>query len=745
MNTPYMRGQSPPPDLPLGRYIPPIPGGMVTDWCREILGPNEWVLDPFGFNPMLPVEVARAGHPVLVAANNPINAFMLKVIASAPMEEEFIAALQDLAISEKGDERMEPYIRSLYQVNCADCKQQIEADAFLWKKGSDQPYASVVACPFCGARGEQTLEGANIQKPQPLPQKHLHFARALNRIADIDDPIRNQVESALNAYPSRPLIILQTLINRLENLDQTPRRRDLLIALILSTADQGNTLWAYPTPRERPRQIVVPPVYQEKNLWKVMEDAISTWQVINEPLPVSTWEGKPEDPQGIFLFSGRFRELGFDDYNDFISAVISAIPRPNQAFWTMSALWSGWLWGKEAVTPIRQVLSRQRYDWNWHTNALSFVFDGLHSMPTASKKVLGIVAEAEPMLLLAALLAADQCDFRLAQFAQSLDDQIAQCVWERNPLPVLSEKPEPAFNMARLAIRDYLSEKGEPATYQEIHTAALTKLAMHNSLALDIFMENTNQAASETQKWLEALFQKGGELLRVGGGGASIETGDWWLSDPESIQPPLIDRIEEQVVRHLVKEGEIIASDLKDVIYQNFPGIFTPEDDVILNCLESYAELIDKKSHTWKLRESEVPAKRNSDIALTRSYVEQIGERLNYQVISQDPILWQTEGNLTPNFCFHVFSSAILSKHIEKGALAADFNVLVIPENRLNLLAYKQERDPLIKNLLSQDYLIVKFPLIRDLHANPLLTRDLFMEQIQVEPPEYSSSQLALF
>jgi hypothetical protein len=262
---------------------------------------------------------------------------------------------------------------------------------------------------------------------------------------------------------------------------------------------------------------------------------------------------------------------------------------------------------------------------------------------------------------------------------------------------------------------------------------------------LDIFLENPNQSASETQKWLESLFQIGGELTRIGESGTSIESGDWWLSDPASVEAPLIDRIEEQIVRHLVKGGETTASKLKDEIYQNFPGIFTPEDDVILNCLESYADLIDENSHIWKLRESELPNKRNSDIALIRSQIEQIGKRLNYQVINQDPILWQAKGSSKPKFCFHVFSSAILSKHIDQGALAVEFNVLVIPEKRLNLLAYKQQRNPLIKNSLNQDYLIVKFPLISDLHANPLLTHDLFMEQIRVEPPEYRSSQLALF
>jgi hypothetical protein len=71
--------------------------------------------------------------------------------------------------------------------------------------------------------------------------------------------------------------------------------------------------------------------------------------------------------------------------------------------------------------------------------------------------------------------------------------------------------------------------------------------------------------------------------------------------------------------------------------------------------------------------------------------------------------------------------------------------VLVIPGSRANLLAYKQQRDPLLRRKLDQNFLIMKFRLVRDLEANSLLSRELFKEQILADPPEYQTSQLALF
>jgi hypothetical protein len=745
MNVPYLTGHSTPPELPLGRFIPPIPAGMVSNWCHETLNPGDWVLDPFGFNPIIPIEIAQSGHPVLVAVNNPIHAFMLNILASAPEKEELVAALQDLAIASKGDERMEPYLRRLYRILCADCKRPIEADTFLWKKGEDEPYAAIVNCPFCGARGEQTLTDQSKASLPPLPPKQLHFARALNRIADVNDPLRSQVENALNTYPTRPLIILQTIINRLETLEQSPRRQDLLTALILSAADHGNTLWAYPSPRERPRQLVVPSVYQEKNLWKVLESAIATWQVFSSPVPVSDWEGFPAEPKGIYLYQGRFKEIQLGDKQNLISAVLTAIPRPNQAFWTLSALWTGWLWGKESVTPIRQVLSRQRYDWNWHENALIFLFDAIYDLPNASNLFIGLVAEKEPMLLLAALLAANHSGFHLKTYAQSIDDQIAQCVWERTPDLLHSTRPEEAKEIAGRAIKDYLRTKGEPADYDLVHTAMISGLAHQNKLAIDIFLQNANQATSETQKWLESHLTNNRDLVRINGTPTSLETGDWWLSNPENADSPLIDQVEEQIVRFLIDQQEMTAKALKDHIYQTFKGIFTPEDDILLNCLESYADLIDDEKHLWRLRDSEQPSIRQKDVAEIRAALGDIANTLKYSLSGEDPIFWQTDDQSSPSYSFQVFSSAMISKHLIKPANKAPKNILILPGSRANLLAFKQQRDPILKQRLQEDYLVVKFRLIRDLKANPLLTRELFMEQIQVDPPEYHSSQLALF
>ena len=746
MNLPYIPGQRPPPDLPLGRFLPPIPPGMVSAWCKANLSPGEMILEPFGFNPLIPIELVAAGFPVLVTANNPIYAFLIRILASAPSEEELVAALQDLATASKGEDRMEPYIRSLYQVQCADCGTLIEADAFLWKKEEDQPYAAIVECPSCGAKGEQALDENTLASLTDLPPARLHQARALNRIAGQDDPLRAQVQNALGTYPTRPLIILQTIINKLDSIDQSPRRRDLLTALILSAADLGNTLWAHPTPRERPRQLVIPSVFQESNLWRAMERAVSTWQVLQEPLPLFDWDGtKPSEP-AILLYQGRLKELVPMPEQSDIGAVVTAVPRPNQAFWTLSALWTGWIWGQDAVAPIRQVLSRQRYDWNWHAHALESAFSSIQRLIRPECKLWGLVAENEPMLLLATLLAADIAGYRLTGYAQFVDDEIAQCQFEIHTEIADTVEPKKCLDFTRESIQEYLLKKGEPAPFQSIHAAAITGLAAQNMLAVDTFLENENQMTSETEKLLESLFKERGFLIRVAGGTASLETGDWWLAAQEEEHPPLIDRLEKLIVQLVIREKSVNTEKLRAAIFPAFPGIYTPTREEVFNCLLSYTEPQENDPSSWVLKDSDSVEARKTDVQQMQKCITTIGKRLGYRVKGEDPLIWYEGGEShQAAFTFHILASAIVQKHLQEPHLSAGAKILLIPGSRANLLAYKTQRDPVLKAALDREFIVVKFRLIRDLEANPLLTRELFLEQIRVDPPEYQTSQLALF
>ena len=134
----------------MARFLPPLEDGVISAWLRDNIEPGGWILDPFGTAPRLSLEAARAGYRVLVAANNPITRFILEMGTASLPEAEFKAAIADLAVSRKGEERLEDHLQALYLTTCTSCEKEVPAQAFLWRKGEDAPYGRIFECKECG-------------------------------------------------------------------------------------------------------------------------------------------------------------------------------------------------------------------------------------------------------------------------------------------------------------------------------------------------------------------------------------------------------------------------------------------------------------------------------------------------------------------------------------------------------------------------------------------------------------------
>jgi hypothetical protein len=300
----------------LARFLPPIPEGIAETWLEPRLPPGSWVLDPFGATPALAVEAARAGYRVVVAANNPVGRFLVDIAAQPPGEGDLQAALAELASARRGEERLEPYLRSLYQTHCAQCGQEVMAEAFLWERDAVAPYARIYHCPACGDEGERPATQFDAAQASHFTAAGLHRARALERIAAPTDPDRTHAEEAISTYLPRAIYALATLINRLDGLlalspppgiDPDTRRRSLTV-LALHALDQGNALWPHPAGRARPKQLSVPPKFRENNLWLALESATSRLANPDPPIPLSQWPKPPPTSGGLVIFDGRLKE-----------------------------------------------------------------------------------------------------------------------------------------------------------------------------------------------------------------------------------------------------------------------------------------------------------------------------------------------------------------------------------------------------------------------------------------------------
>jgi hypothetical protein len=766
----YIPGLSPVEPGPLARFTPPLEAGVISSWLPLHVPAGSWVLDPFGFSPRLALEAARAGYRVLVTVNNPITRFLLEMSARPPAEVDFKAALADLSAAKKGEERLGAHLQSLYLTTCEKCGNEISADSFLWRRGEDAPYARVYTCPNCEDSGERIVTSQDIEKAKKIAATDtLHRSRAFERVTALEDDDRVYAEEAIAHYLPRPLYFLTTIINRLDSLNLTPERRRALNALILIACDAGNTLWDHPSERPRPKQLNIPSQFREHNLWIQLERRLSQWTETGSGVLLETWPNELPEGGGICIFEGRLQDLADEVKKQLpIKAVIGSLPRPNQAFWTLSALWAGWLWGREAVEPYKRALRRRRYDWAWNATALNAAFTHLFGLLHLGAPVFGLLSEPEPSFLTSALTAASAAGFDLESLALRTQHDPIQLLWTCGEH--LKRQPNAAnVEDVKEAIHAHLIERGEPASYLHVHAAGLIALA--KSHALKQKGQEFDEALRASQSLIQTALEGDPRFVHYSSG-ESVDTGLWGLQDnggdsswrlratQSDKNESLSDRVEIAVVSFLQKNPNSIFLDVEQDLYPRFPGLLTPSKAMIYSVLSSYAE---KEDGAWKLRPEDLASARRNELNNISGLIDAIGRRLGYatRTRKQDRIyVWQENGEAKDSSksilaaedggeskivrAFYILASALIGRAIAETPFPPEQTVIVIPGGRAALAAYKAQRDPSLATRM-KSYQVVKYRLLRILIELPVLTRETFQEQVAGDPLEKSKSQLMMF
>src|SRR5215216_2236424 len=683
----YIPGLSPAEPGPLARFTPPLEEGVISTWLPLHVPSGSWVLDPFGFSPRLALEAARTGYRVLVTVNNPITRFLLEVSAHPPAETDFKAALADLASAKKGEERLGAHLQSLYLTSCEKCGNDVYADSFLWRKGEDAPYARVYTCPNCDDAGERLVTSQDVEKARKIAgTDNLHRSRAFERVTALEDEDRVYAEEAIAHYLPRPLYFLTTVINRIDSLNLTPERRRALNALILVACDAGNTLWDHPTQRQRPKQLNVPNQFREYNLWTQLERGLSQWTETSSGVLMEAWPDQPPESGGICIFEGRLKELADQVKKEFpIKAVIGSLPRPNQAFWTLSALWAGWLWGGEAVEPYKPALRRRRYDWAWNATALNAAFTHLLEMVQAGTPFFALLSEPEPASLTSALTAASAAAMDLRSLAMRTQHDPIQLLWTCGE-PRRRPASEASIDEVKKAIDKHLVERGEPASYLHVHAAGLTALA--KSHALKQKDQEFDEALRGTQLLIQNALERNPRFVHYSNG-ESVDTGLWGLADlplstpsnnggsvPGEIHDSLSDRVEIAVVTFLQKNPNSIFLDVEQDLYPRFPGLLTPSKAMIYAVLSSYAQ---KEEGEWKLRAEDTASTRRNELNNIAGLIDAIGRRIGYatRIRKQNRIyLWEQNERLERTF--YILASALIGRAISETSYPVGQTLIVM-------------------------------------------------------------------
>jgi hypothetical protein len=655
--------------------------------------------------------------------------------ANPPSQANLRAALAELAAARKGNERLETHIQSLYLTNCVKCQRQVPVEAFVWERSNGTLAARIYHCP-CGDSGEHPATDADQTLAASMAATDsLHRARALERVAAPNDPDRLHAEEALECYLPRAVYALITIINKLDSLSLSLERRRALLALVLTACDEASALWPHPAERPRPKQLTLPSRFLEKNVWLALERGVELWSGTGKPVQVVIWPENPGEAGGLCLFEGPMRDLAPHLKNLSIAAVVTALPRPNQAFWTLSALWAGWLWGKSAAAPFKSVLRRQRYDWNWHAAALYATLNNFSDHLPLNAPLFTIIPELEPSFLSAALLAAARAGLDLSGLALRTRHDPAQVIWHRRAFAHEEKKPaEIDYEGVHQAICLALQERSEPAPYLFLHAAGLTAMAADHSLRWQ------QEALAQIHTPIQAALNKP-EFVHYAES-PNPESGLWGLAEWASEIDPLPDQVEIAAVHFLQKNPACTLRDLEMALNAELPGLMTPSLGLIRAVLASYA--IETGGH-WNLRPEDSPAARRADLEIAAQSLATLGARLGYTLqgekINQRLVRWLENGQIIYNFT--LLASAVMGCLLRQNPSPPMNSFLVLPGGRAGLLAYKLERDPGLRSIAGR-WRIIKFRHIRRLAGLTGLTREHFEKEFSgdpIEPPE----QMKLF
>ncbi|MGB2895494.1 MAG: hypothetical protein WBB65_04940 [Anaerolineales bacterium] len=724
---------------PLKRFIPPLEEGVIEQVLDDDRLHAGLVLDPFGASPRLVLEAAQSGRAVLVAANNPVTRFVLQHTLQPFKLIQLQAALSHLAAIPKDDTRLERFILDLYSSSCTRCGEAVIVEFFVWDLELGGPTHKIYSCDHCTHAGESPATEEDWNRALDYSRRGLQHALALEKVAPASDPDRQHAEAALSVYTGRAIYALITITNKIDQLVPDESLLRAFHALLLSAFDRANALWSYPEGRERPRQLRASQRFREQNIWRALEQAVETWAIDPPDLRVTAWPGDSSLRAGtVAIYPGTVRDLMETIDPGEVSLLLTVPPRHNQAFWTLSALWAAWLWGRETAAPIKVALRRRRYDWSWHAAALRTVLTGLGDSLKADLPVIAYMPEAEPGFVAAVLSGFDAAGFALRGRALRAGENQAVFHWTvGSDAQGACGKTEREERM-RSSGKQVLSSRAEPSAYPVLHAAAWSDLVTEGLLE-SIREAEGRQFMQVMGESLETVLGDRKTFLHMGRG-ADVESGLYWLRDPPFAEASLADLVERRVLELLRKEGWIFEYDLDKQICDEFQGLLTPDRWLIAVCLRSYAEGPDANGR-WSLRAEDYAPARQQDCDEVRRLLLKLGSQLEFEVSEGDMIKWHGDDGEV-DYAFRVMETAVWA-----GVLQSDVAgrvTFVIPGGRAQLVAEKARRDPRLQDWLQDDPPVIKFRLVRRLMAETTLTRENFKERLTIDPPEHQDPQLPL-
>ena len=717
----------------------------------------------------------------------------------------------------------------------------------MGEPGGPPPPPARPADPPLSVTAPEGPRYASTVRPIPMPapvgtdiRQGLAYQQLRDRFPVLDE--REEVaDEVLDLYTSRNLYALQTIANKIDaEFHDQPLAAVFRLALAACLLP-GSRLNGYPgrvaSLRISGGHVRQPASrhHREVNVWHLFEAA---YQDVRTALAALGRERRP------VRFAADFDELGgmgaanllwircrpavVGQYlpPESVDLVIGAPPPPESVDeLSFEYLATAWLLGREAAETLRleplfsgssrpdgAEVTAFRHAMSSAAGTLkpggwfSVVLEGDDPDRVLAVAVAGVAAELELVDAIPRESARSGDGVVLHFRRPSAEDRLREAVRPR-PLRLGADGghltyPELAAAIERATV-GLLRDRGEPAGLARIACAVLAEMARSGLL------RRLAQARPPGEDGVEAVPDEGDTISeRVDRGGPAllavllreelwrddhptlVRTGDgqrpaWWLRDPSLADGTLADRVEWAAFSLVSTAGRLDETGFLDRIYALFPGVSSPDEELVRACLAAYAEVGDR----GQLHSEEDLAARTADHTRILAAVVDYGHRLGFrtwisrreqerpwqhgaladllrederrtylplvirapaEVLGAVDGLWYVRNR--SSYLFEVEWTAMVGEAIlRRGAQIPpseqQVRFLVIPAERAELLRLKLSRSPWLRSEVErQNWHIVKWPHLEALVAREGARLEWLEPIVGLDPPaERGGKQLTMF
>jgi hypothetical protein len=418
-----------------------------------------------------------------------------------------------------------------------------------------------------------------------------------------------------------------------------------------------------------------------------------------------------------------------------IDLLLSRPPLPDPTFWTLSAVWAAWLWGKNTASALLPLLSQRRTNWDWQWRAVASALGSLlPALGDEARVALTFNADEAP-----GEAALDGVTLAIAGSGASLTRAVcdpfdgyrvharplARRTPDRDREALAQDIGEQAIDAATRTLR----ARGEPTAWPILRAAIVEALAADNALAVCARLpEDGPQPLNFLREAIDAVMKAEGSPV------FEIEERVWWLAEPGKAGEPLADRVEATVLDLIRSQDEWDESALLREVYRRFPGALTPERPLVAACIAAYVE--DTAGQRARLRAEDRVEAREAEVRAMHDALAQLGAQLGYEVDERagQTIVWRESGETV--YTLVISSTAEMGPVWRFGQLVAGTPVLVIPGSRATLFQHKLARDARLRQAVAAGaWQFLKFSAARQMVAHADLDRRAFALALGLDPP----------